>query len=73
LRPIGCGKTTLIDLLMRFYDAHGSFLKVSGTDVCEVTCASLRGITEWWCRILGSGRATMRKKIINGKPEAALN
>ena len=39
----GCGKTTLINLLMRFYDVNGGAIKVSGTDIRDVTRASLRG------------------------------
>ena len=41
--PTGCGKTTLINLLMRFYDANSGSIKVSGTDIRDVTRASLRG------------------------------
>ena len=41
--PTGCGKTTLINLLMRFYDVNGGAIKVSGTDIRSVTRASLRG------------------------------
>ena len=41
--PTGCGKTTLINLLMRFYDVNGGSIKVSGTDIRNVTRASLRG------------------------------
>ena len=41
--PTGCGKTTLINLLMRFYDVNGGAIKVSGTDIRDVTRASLRG------------------------------
>jgi len=41
--PTGCGKTTLINLLMRFYDVNGGSIKVSGTDIRDVTRASLRG------------------------------
>ena len=41
--PTGCGKTTLINLLMRFYDVNSGSIKVSGTDIRDVTRASLRG------------------------------
>ncbi len=44
--PTGCGKTTLINLLMRFYDVNGGSIKVSGTDIRDVTRASLRGSYE---------------------------
>ena len=41
--PTGCGKTTLINLLMRFYDVNGGSITVSGDDIRNVTRASLRG------------------------------
>ena len=41
--PTGCGKTTLINLLMRFYDVDGGSVTVDGRDVREVTRKSLRG------------------------------
>ena len=41
--PTGCGKTTLINLLMRFYDVNGGSIAVDGTDIRDVTRASLRG------------------------------
>ena len=40
--PTGCGKTTLINLLMRFYDVDGGSISVSGTDVQNITRTSLR-------------------------------
>ena len=40
--PTGCGKTTLINLLMRFYDVDGGSIKVSGTDIRDITRKSLR-------------------------------
>ena len=40
--PTGCGKTTVINLLMRFYDVNGGSVAVDGVDVREMTRASLR-------------------------------
>ena len=68
--PTGCGKTTLINLLMRFYDVNGGSIKVSGTDIRDVTRASLRGsygmvLQETWLRA-----GTVRENIAYGKPDA---
>ena len=42
--PTGCGKTTIINLLMRFYDPKRGEILVDGTDIRDVTRASLRGM-----------------------------
>ena len=68
--PTGCGKTTLINLLMRFYDVNGGDIKVSGTDIRDVTRASLRGsygmvLQDTWLRA-----GTIRENIAYGKPDA---
>ena len=68
--PTGCGKTTLINLLMRFYDVNSGSIKVSGTDIRDVTRASLRGsygmvLQETWLRA-----GTVRENIAYGKPDA---
>ena len=68
--PTGCGKTTLINLLMRFYDVNGGAIRVDGTDVRQITRASLRGsygmvLQETW---LKSG--TIRENLVMGKPDA---
>ena len=68
--PTGCGKTTLINLLMRFYDVNGGSIKVSGTDFRDVTRASLRGsygmvLQDTWLRA-----GTIRENIAYGKPDA---
>ena len=70
--PTGCGKTTLINLLMRFYDVNGGAVKVSGTDIRSVTRASLRGsygmvLQDTWLRA-----GTVRENIAYGKPDATL-
>ena len=71
--PTGCGKTTLINLLMRFYDVNGGAIKVSGTDIRDVTRASLRGsygmvLQDTWLRA-----GTVRENIAYGKPDASLD
>lgn len=68
--PTGCGKTTLINLLMRFYDADSGEIRVSGIPVQSMTRRSLRGnygmvLQETWLR---SG--TIRENIAMGKPDA---
>lgn len=68
--PTGCGKTTLINLLMRFYDVNKGEIIVSGTPVKEITRNSLRGsygmvLQETW---LKSG--TVFENIAYGKPDA---
>ena len=70
--PTGCGKTTLINLLMRFYDVNRGSIKVSGTDIRDVTRASLRGsygmvLQDTWLRA-----GTVRENIAYGKPDASL-
>lgn len=69
--PTGCGKTTVINLLMRFYDVDGGVIKVSGHDIRSVTRESLRAnygmvLQETW---LKSG--TIRENIAYGKPDAS--
>ncbi len=68
--PTGCGKTTLINLLMRFYDVTGGKICVEGCDVRDVTRKSLREsfgmvLQDTW---LKSG--TIRENIVMGKPDA---
>ena len=71
--PTGCGKTTLINLLMRFYDVNGGSIEVAGEDIRNVTRASLRGsygmvLQETWLRA-----GTVRENIAYGKPDAPLD
>ena len=68
--PTGCGKTTLINLLMRFYDVDGGSISVAGTDIRQATRASLRGsygmvLQDTWLRA-----GTVRENIAYGKPDA---
>ncbi len=68
--PTGCGKTTVINLLMRFYDVDSGRIKVDGTDVRHITRGSLRTsygmvLQETWLRA-----GTIRDNIRMGRPEA---
>ena len=68
--PTGCGKTTIINLLMRFYDVNGGSVSVEGSDIRNVTRRSLREsygmvLQETW---LKSG--TIRDNIVMGKPDS---
>ena len=68
--PTGCGKTTLINLLMRFYDVDKGSIQVSGQDIRNVTRHSLRGsygmvLQETWLKA-----GTVRENIAYGKPDA---
>ena len=70
--PTGCGKTTVINLLMRFYDVNSGAIQVDGCDIRKVTRGSLRGsygmvLQETW---LKSG--TIRENIAYGRPNASL-
>ncbi len=68
--PTGCGKTTLINLLMRFYDVTGGGILVEGEDIRTITRDSLRASygmvlqDTWLCH------GTVRENIIMGKPDA---
>lgn len=68
--PTGCGKTTLINLLMRFYDVDSGEIKVSGTDIRNLTRKSLRKgygmvLQDTWLR-----EGTIRENLVIGKPDA---
>ena len=68
--PTGCGKTTVINLLMRFYDVNSGSIDVSGTDIREMTRKSLRQgfgmvLQETWLKA-----GTIRENIVMGKPDA---
>lgn len=68
--PTGCGKTTLINLLMRFYDVDSGTIKIDGQDISDVTRASLRRnygmvLQDTWLR-----RGTVRENIAYGRPDA---
>ena len=68
--PTGCGKTTLINLLMRFYDVDSGCIRVAGADIRQATRASLRGsygmvLQDTWLRA-----GTVRENIAYGRPDA---
>ena len=68
--PTGCGKTTLINLLMRFYDVDAGEISVEGTDVRQITRRSLREnygmvLQETWLKA-----GTVRENLVLGKPDA---
>ncbi len=68
--PTGCGKTTFIGLLMRFYDVNDGEIDVDGTNIRDITRNSLRKsfgmvLQETWIKT-----ATVRENIIMGKPDA---
>lgn len=68
--PTGCGKTTMINLLMRFYDVDSGSIKVEDKDIRDVTRKSLRSnygmvLQETW---LKSG--TIKENIVTGRPDA---
>lgn len=69
--PTGCGKTTVINLLMRFYDVDSGSIQVDGTDIRDITRGSLRTsygmvLQETWLRA-----GTIRDNIKMGRPDAA--
>lgn len=68
--PTGCGKTTIINLLMRFYDVDQGSIRVEGSDIRDITRKSLRTsygmvLQDTWLK-----RGTIRDNITVGKPEA---
>ncbi|MDD5935519.1 MAG: ABC transporter ATP-binding protein [Clostridiales bacterium] len=68
--PTGCGKTTLINLLMRFYDVNSGSIQVDGNDLRQLTRKSLRTnygmvLQETWLK-----NGTIRENILMGKPDA---
>ncbi len=69
--PTGCGKTTLINLLMRFYDVDSGSIRVDGTDIREMTRHSLRSnygmvLQDTWLKA-----GTIRDNIAYGRPDAS--
>ena len=71
--PTGCGKTTVINLLMRFYDVKSGSIKVDGVDIREMTRESLRKgygmvLQETWLKA-----GTIKDNIVMGKPDATMD
>lgn len=70
--PTGCGKTTVINLLMRFYDVDSGKISIDGTEIQKIKRSSLRAswgmvLQETWLRA-----ATVRENIAMGKPDATM-
>ncbi len=70
--PTGCGKTTIINLLMRFYDVDNGSISVDGDDIRDITRKSLRTsygmvLQDTWLK-----RGTIRDNIVVGKPDATM-
>ncbi len=70
--PTGCGKTTLINLLMRFYDVNKGSITVDGMDIYDMTRGSLRSnygmvLQDTWIR-----NGTVKENIMMGKPDASM-
>ncbi|MBS6812150.1 MAG: ABC transporter ATP-binding protein [Lachnospiraceae bacterium] len=68
--PTGCGKTTMINLLMRFYDVDSGEIRIDGTDIRDMTRKSLRTgfgmvLQDTWLKA-----GTIRENIVMGKPDA---
>lgn len=68
--PTGCGKTTVINLLMRFYDVDSGNIKIEDVDINDVTKKSLRSnygmvLQETWLK-----SSTIKENIITGRPDA---
>ena len=70
--PTGCGKTTVINLLLRFYEVQGGSIQVDGTDTRQITRKSLRRsfgmvLQDTWLK-----EGTVRENIAYGRPDATL-
>ncbi len=68
--PTGCGKTTLINLLMRFYDVDSGVISVDGADIRRITRHDLRGRYGMVLQDTWLATATVRENITYGKPDA---
>lgn len=70
--PTGCGKTTFINLLMRFYDVTGGDIKIDGTSIYDMKRDELRSMFGMVLQESWLYNATVRENIAYGKPEASL-
>lgn len=68
--PTGCGKTTVINLLMRFYDVNKGSIKIDGTDIRSMTRKSLRDSFGMVLQDTWLHAGTIRENIVMGKPDA---
>ncbi len=71
--PTGCGKTTLVNLLMRFYRKNGGSLEISGTDVNDINCMSLRSSVGMVLQDTWISSGTVADNIRIGKPSASMD
>lgn len=68
--PTGCGKTTVINLLMRFYDVNNGSIQIDGTDIRDMTRKSLRDSFGMVLQDTWLHAGTIRENIVMGKPDA---
>ena len=71
--PTGCGKSTIINLLMRFYDVNSGYITVSDTPIKEITRASLRNKYGMVLQDTWLFNSTIRENIAYGNPNASLD
>lgn len=70
--PTGCGKTTLINLLMRFYNINSGELKIDGINIDNITRSSTRGLYGMVLQDTWLYSGTVKENIAYGKPDASL-
>lgn len=70
--PTGCGKTTMINLLMRFYDVNSGVIKIDDIDICDIKRNSLRGLYGMVLQDSWLYNASIKDNISYGKPDATL-
>ena len=71
--PTGCGKTTLINLLMRFYEPDSGKITLDGTDIRTLRCDSLRAQYGMVLQDTWLSHGTIRENIAMGKPDATMD
>ena len=71
--PTGCGKTTLINLLMRFYDVDSGDIKIDGESIYNIKRSSLRGLYGMVLQDSWLYNATIRENIAYGRPDATMD
>ncbi|MGN0470053.1 MAG: ABC transporter ATP-binding protein [Acutalibacteraceae bacterium] len=71
--PTGCGKTTMINLLMRFYDVNSGTIKIDDTNIYDIKRNSLRGLYGMVLQDSWLYSASIRDNIAYGKPDATLD
>lgn len=70
--PTGCGKTTIINLIMRFYDVDSGSIRINDTDIRQITRSSLRSLFGMVLQDTWLFSGTIRENIAYGKPDATL-